>query len=526
MGGMLSLARRLFMRSGFGPLLLALWFFGFAEMARAQVTHTISNGDIWVGIDANAGASIKKLDFRVGSLISTSNVNNADRTGRQIQASLYDAESQSPDCWPVQGGCSANPSCPWMWNPVQAGDACQQGSPTSVLYLSGTRIITRTYPRQWNPFWGPSNVILDQDLEILGPHLVRVSYTVANNESFTINGSHELPVAYLSSSYQYAVHYGGGAPWTYDSVTTRSFGPGSKANGTTATEEWIGYTKWPGAAMLLYVPGMQSGWNTGRMEDGATLLQAWQDVTIQPGETRSVTAYLAVGSLSDARSAVYDLHGYNQPPSSMQQDSAVRSCANYLEWGATYKPSAADCYAHCQANGANACEWEQSGGGCYVEFGQGCQVQAGFSGWWAAVLSSPPQQSMAQDSAVRSCANYLEWGPTYKASAADCYAHCQANGANACEWEQSGGGCYVEFGQGCQVQARFSGWWAAVLDSPTAPSSSLVAGSGGNRLGPWDGVRFDVRQGQEEPFGLSSLRLGGLRLRATGDLCLGAKPGM
>lgn len=293
--------------------------------ATAQTTHTISNGDITVGISLTYGASIRQLDFRTGGVININNVDNADNTGRQIQAAFYDAElSGTTDCWPVQGACSPNPACTWGWNPVQAGDACGAGSPAQLLVHTGTRIVTRTFPRQWNPFWSSANFVMDQDIEILSSNVVKITYTFTNNETFVVNRTHELPVAYLGWFYDRGVHYEGNAPWTNAPVTVRSFAPDQKWNLTTATENWAGFININNTrptcelyidecnAMLLYVPDFNA-FNMGRMADGPTLLQAWQDVTLQPGETKSITAYMAVGDFSDARAAVYALRGGGQP---------------------------------------------------------------------------------------------------------------------------------------------------------------------------------------------------------------------
>lgn len=79
------------------------------------------------------------------------------------------------------------------------------------------------------------------------------------------------------------------------------------------------------------------------------------------------------------------------PPSgpAMQQNAAIRNCWDYADWGATYQESPDACAAYCAAKGANACEWEASSGGCWVEFGSGCEVVDGFAGWYAATLYSP-----------------------------------------------------------------------------------------------------------------------------------------
>src|SRR5690349_18493401 len=81
------------------------------------------------------------------------------------------------------------------------------------------------------------------------------------------------------------------------------------------SEPWVGFVAaaqcslYDCPAILLAVPGKYNGYSIGRMGDGAALLQAWQDVTIPSGQSRSTTAYFAVGTLAQARSSVYNLHG-------------------------------------------------------------------------------------------------------------------------------------------------------------------------------------------------------------------------
>lgn len=69
----------------------------------------------------------------------------------------------------------------------------------------------------------------------------------------------------------------------------------------------------------------------------------------------------------------------------MQPNSAVRGCSNWSWWSPVFQPSASSCGTYCAQNNADACEWHVSGD-CYVEFGQGCFVQGGFTGWHALVL--------------------------------------------------------------------------------------------------------------------------------------------
>jgi pimeloyl-ACP methyl ester carboxylesterase len=66
----------------------------------------------------------------------------------------------------------------------------------------------------------------------------------------------------------------------------------------------------------------------------------------------------------------------------MQADSAVRGCSNYVEWSPVFQPTSSDCLAYCKGYSADSCEWHISGS-CYVEYGNGCYVTGGYSGWYA-----------------------------------------------------------------------------------------------------------------------------------------------
>jgi hypothetical protein len=84
--------------------------------------------------------------------------------------------------------------------------------------------------------------------------------------------------------------------------------------------------------------------------------------------------------------AAFDAYKSHLPdplPGVMTADSAVRGCSNYSEWSPVWQQSKAACLEYCWDNNADSCEYEAVNGGCYVEFGQSCYVQGGFSGWYA-----------------------------------------------------------------------------------------------------------------------------------------------
>jgi hypothetical protein len=160
----------------------------------------------------------------------------------------------------------------------------------------------------------------------------------------------------------------------------------------------------------------------------------------------------------------------------MQPNSAVVGCSNWAWLDPVYRSDAASCYSYCQQYGADACEWtnEQDGasnpGDCYVEYGDGCTVAGGYSGWSAAVLNlgGPPagggggDGEMHSNSAVRGCVGWWWWDPAYQPTAEACANYCVQNNADACEW-YTNGECYVEFGSSCYVEPGYAGWSAMVL---------------------------------------------------------------
>lgn len=70
---------------------------------------------------------------------------------------------------------------------------------------------------------------------------------------------------------------------------------------------------------------------------------------------------------------------------SMEADSAVRQCQDFDQFEPVYEGDAASCRDYCAGNHADACEWNSGTGDCYAEFGTGCAVEGGYSGWYSAV---------------------------------------------------------------------------------------------------------------------------------------------
>jgi hypothetical protein len=242
---------------------------------------------------------------------------------------------------------------------------------------------------------------------------------------------------------------------------------------------------------------------------GSGEIRSGDSVALQTYSGQYVRAVGGGGQVVDAAPSArgsYETFVFFTPPpttpiSNMQQNSAIRNCTDFSYSLAAYLPGPTECYNRCSADGANACEWEESSRACFVEFGSGCTVQGGFGGWWAAVLSNPepppPAPALQSNSAVRGC-DLSWWNPVYKPDQQSCSSYCVQNGANACEWEQASGGCYVEFGQGCYVEGGYGGWWAAVYNAPLPMATNSEVNLALRRArDPWRAVRFgDVVRGE------------------------------
>lgn len=284
------------------------------QLVRAQSPdYTITGTGNWtVGVSTDWGGAITYI----AQLSDPNIVNNGlPDTGRSVQISLYNAGETYSNGWPCGGGV-------WGWNPVQAGtmtagSCVVSGSGVNSVSADSSHIYTNTTPYHWNPNLGRSNVTVEQTVQFQSGYgnVIRVDYTITNNESFTVsNGSagHEAPVAYINNTYGYATAYNGASPWTNDALSLVGDGdPGS-------TEPWVALlnndpTIDPTRAygIGLYVADYPSGshFNFGSVS-GATAMQSWRNLTISPGGSASFSVYLVLGRMSNIRSTIYSLAGH------------------------------------------------------------------------------------------------------------------------------------------------------------------------------------------------------------------------
>jgi len=157
---------------------------------------------------------------------------------------------------------------------------------------------------------------------------------------------------------------------------------------------------------------------------------------------------------------------------SMQANSAIRNCSGYSEWAPVSKPNATSCYNYCVSNGANACEWESGNSQCYVEFGSGCDIVGGFSGWWAGTPTSACVAQTHLTCSNNACVTVAGAGANTCTSNADCTAAthlaCQSNS------------CAVVAGAGANTCTSNADCTAATHLACQSNSCAVVAGAGAN----------------------------------------------
>jgi len=90
-----------------------------------------------IGLNMLWGGSIVEVD------LNGTNFVNEDGTGREVQAAQWDGAAQYDNC----AGCTGV----FGWNPVQAGDKWNNGSPVLAQTVAADSIYVKTQPIQWNP---------------------------------------------------------------------------------------------------------------------------------------------------------------------------------------------------------------------------------------------------------------------------------------------------------------------------------------------------------------------------------------
>jgi len=238
--------------------------------------------------------------------------------GRQIQVDMYrPGQSYPTNCWPC------DPGCHWGWNPVQAGNCSSGYSGTLQVVQSTNYLYTKTQPMHWDNELGRSNMILEQRLQFVLWNALKVTYTIKNNETYTIqDGGFSVPVAFLEPRLDRAVAYKGSQPWTNGPLTTidvpaqhnASIDPDPDEPWVAWLETYVGDGGDHGVALYVPFQGNWLVWGLGRTRgsdvEPTNFMLARQTFTLTPGQSKSVIAYLLTGTVEEMRSSIYTLAGH------------------------------------------------------------------------------------------------------------------------------------------------------------------------------------------------------------------------
>lgn len=250
---------------------------------------TITDGGLSVTVDAARGGAIVDITITDGQVSSGNIVNDSDKTGRQVQLSMYEhANTFDPSSWP----CS-NSKAKWGWNPVLCGNACQNLTGNLSIDKFDKSIEIRSNPLQWNNLLlKNSNIEVITRTEIISTGVIKLQYHIWNKESFAVgtDGPHEAPCVYLTPDFIYGIYHQGGAILrTTDSI-----------NNFKNEDSYIMLQHPQGWTIALVAPNCNFSFNFGKqIGKECSLMQAWQMCRIEPGDIATITAYLVVGHSYD-----------------------------------------------------------------------------------------------------------------------------------------------------------------------------------------------------------------------------------
>ena len=152
-----------------------------------------------IGVREQWGSSIVFFGFANSS---SSNVIDANDTGREVQIAIYDPDRITQNCaWDAtcrSTGSDCTGGITYLgWNPVQGGNRCNNGSPTESITGSDGEMIASVVPYQWNPAWDRKDCVSDicddisykyrlsdmryiQKIRWVDPNIVEIKMTIHN----------------------------------------------------------------------------------------------------------------------------------------------------------------------------------------------------------------------------------------------------------------------------------------------------------------------------------------------------------
>lgn len=273
----------------------------------------LSNGVIQIGVEPRCGGTLVEV-----SLKGRNFVNNADCTGRQVQAALYDGNATYDSC----SGCEAT----WGWDPVQGGDIHNFGSPLIAQRVTEDSVYTATRPNEWYPDNKgggpgqpvPSDVMIEQTASFVPryPHAVRLHYKISHLSSDThASAIQEFPAVWVNEEFNHFVTYAGTRPWTGREITSQQLTADQPISARYVSEHWAALVDDLGDGLTVYVPeqypyaaSFQLSGTSGEFGSGANYFRPHVPFTFGPGSVLEGDVYIIAGDYREAREDIEAMH--------------------------------------------------------------------------------------------------------------------------------------------------------------------------------------------------------------------------
>jgi len=277
-------------------------------------------------LESDSGTDVARIGLQMswgGSIVEVSlngtNFVNEDGTGREVQAAQWDGAAQYDNC----AGCTGV----FGWNPVQAGDKWNNGSPVLAQTMAADSIYVKAQPLQWNPDdkgGGPNT-------PVLGDTYVEQTISAATNHAFSFkihykvthfgadqhaNALQEFPAVYVNLGYDQFLTDTSTRPWT-NSVLTPVTMPQLPTFSPTlyASEHWGAFVDTNGSGLTVFVPGMSNyvggfaaAGDSGPFGFGTNYFDPHTNFSFGPNSILEGDVYLIAGDIKHARQVIYDLH--------------------------------------------------------------------------------------------------------------------------------------------------------------------------------------------------------------------------
>ncbi len=279
----------------------------------------LDNGVIQFGVEPRCGGTLVEVSLRGRNF-----VNNADCTGRQVQAALYDGNDKYDAC----SGCDGI----WGWDPVQGGDIHHFGNALIAKRVTADSVYIATRPYEWYPDNKgggpgrpvPSDVMIEQTASFMPDYryAVRLHYRITHLNSDThASALQEFPAVWVNQEYKRFVSYSGTSPWTGRAVSSDLLtAPWQAQPMRYVPEHWAALVNEEGVGLTVYVPqqypwvaGLQLSGTSGEFGSGANYFRPHVPFTFGPGTVFEGDVYVIAGDYREARQDIEAMHDAQVP---------------------------------------------------------------------------------------------------------------------------------------------------------------------------------------------------------------------